>query len=370
MEEKLIKIITAIGNPNLNNVLKKYEEFNIIGNDILYLDGIFELFENNTDVNYLIIGDQFKGKYENIISKIKEINNKVKIITVIKKDYKEKNELYKIGISEIFYEDENIENIINYLKSKNIEYLNIELRNEIDNLKKMVLENKKQKNILKNICIGFVGTPGIGVTTSCILFAKALNKKNKILLIDFNFINSQIGFLYNKKINYSKINENNFDELIFSVDKNIDILIGLDELNNFKKINYTNLKKHINDLKNKYDYIFIDINICENFERKIELFNCLDYIFLLTGINDLEISKINNIINKIISDFKIKKEKLRWIFYRVNILEFLKIIFNKKNYFDIKKIGIIKNNIFVRKNIIKEKNYLNKILIRKIIKKI
>ena len=36
MEENLIKIITAIGNTNLNNQLKKYEEFNVIGNDISF----------------------------------------------------------------------------------------------------------------------------------------------------------------------------------------------------------------------------------------------------------------------------------------------------------------------------------------------
>ena len=47
MEEKLINIITAIGNSNLNNELKKYEEFNVLTNDILYSDGIIELLEIN-----------------------------------------------------------------------------------------------------------------------------------------------------------------------------------------------------------------------------------------------------------------------------------------------------------------------------------
>ena len=47
----MIKIITALGNPSLNNELKKYEEFNVIGNDIMYFDGVLEFLELNREID-------------------------------------------------------------------------------------------------------------------------------------------------------------------------------------------------------------------------------------------------------------------------------------------------------------------------------
>ena len=43
---KIKKILTAIGNPFLNNELKKYGELIVINNDVQYQDGIFENVEN------------------------------------------------------------------------------------------------------------------------------------------------------------------------------------------------------------------------------------------------------------------------------------------------------------------------------------
>ncbi|MBR2703884.1 MAG: AAA family ATPase [Clostridia bacterium] len=369
----MIRIITAIGNPNLNNVLKNYEEFDVVGNDILYSDGIIELLENDSMINYLILGEQFNEELESIILKIKELNSQIKIIIIIKNN-KEKNNYFKIGVSDIFYEDENIENIIQYLKSKNIEYLNIELRSEIENLKKIVMdsnkEDKRKKIIKKNICIGMVGSAGIGKTTSCIQFAKALNKNNKILIIDFDLNNPQIGNLYNKKIEYSKINEKNFKELIFNVDKNIDILIGLNVLNFYNKINFNDLNNYIKELNKIYDYIFIDTNSeIKNEEHKV-VYRAFNYIFIHSGINALETFKTLNLINNLTDKFEFSKEKIRLIYYKINYIELIKSLIKKKNNFNIKKIGIIKNNIFIKENIINENKLINKILIKRIIKNI
>lgn len=368
----MIKIITAIGNTNLNNQLKKYEEFNVIGNDIFYQEGVFELLENNKDIDYIILGESINKDNNHFVEKIKEINNKIKIIFIINGKNKElENELYKRGINDIFYEDENIDNIINYLKSKNIEYLNIELRKEINNLKSIILENEKincKNNKKLSIC--FFGTNGIGKTTACVIFSNALKKHNKILIMDLNYLNPQIGNIYNKKINYSEINENNLDSLIFKVENNVDIFVGFDILKNYKKINKSIFYNKMEELKNKYNYIFIDAGYEECTE--LNLFNQVDKIFILSGIKNIDLNKTKNIINI----FENKQEinnKLNIIFYRINLIELIKIIFNKKlfsNLFNYKNIGFIKNKIFTKNNITKEKNIINKILIKKIIKNI
>lgn len=371
----MIRIITAIGNSNLNNELKKYEDFDIVGNDIIYSEGIFELLEKNTDVKYLILGENFSENINYCINKIKEINKKINIIFIINKKNKNlEDQLYKKGIQEIFYEDEEIENIINYLKTKNIEYLNLELRNEINDLKKILLEenNKKiNKRANKKLIIGVCGTAGIGKTTACILFAKALSKNNRALIIDFNLLNSQLGFLYNKKIEYTQINESNLNNFIFKVEKNIDIFIGIDILYSYKKLDFICFKNYINKIKSNYDYIFFDTNIKIEPEKNKELFLLCDYIFLLTGINKIDLNKNEKIIDYFINKIKIDKEKIKILFYKLNCFEVLRYKIQKiNNNMGINDVGFLKNSVFFKSEIKKSNFLINKLLIRKIIKKI
>ena len=53
----MIKIVTALGNPSLNTELKKHSEFEVIGKDIQYKDGVLEILELSNDINYLIISE-------------------------------------------------------------------------------------------------------------------------------------------------------------------------------------------------------------------------------------------------------------------------------------------------------------------------
>ena len=79
----MIKIVTALGNPCLNTELNKYDDFEIIGKDIQYKDGIIEILELNNDVNYVIISEMLDGiiSFEEVIN---SINRKIKIIAVLK----------------------------------------------------------------------------------------------------------------------------------------------------------------------------------------------------------------------------------------------------------------------------------------------
>lgn len=82
----MIKIVTAIGNPCLNTELNKYDDFEIVGKDIQYKDGILEILELNNDVNYVIISEMLDGiiSFEEVINSIIKLNRKIKIIVVLK----------------------------------------------------------------------------------------------------------------------------------------------------------------------------------------------------------------------------------------------------------------------------------------------
>lgn len=380
----MIKIITALGNPSLNNELKKYEEFNVIGNDIMYFDGVLEFLELNREIDYLILGEIIDiNNLNDFIDKVINNNRKIKIIVVInKKNKKIEDILLKKGILDIFYDDIEISEIVNFLKTKNIEYLNIELRSEINNLKKLLSEknnkkiSKNKKIILNNQgnkIIGITGARGIGKTSFCVMLANSLKNK-KVLIIDFDLINSQINDIYNKKFEYAKIDELNINNYIFNVHNNIDILIGLNILYYYNKLNLANFKIKINNIREKYDYILIDTYSEYNFDKNKYILNMADKIFLLTGLNKLEINKTRKLINILIKKWQINNKKINIIYYKFNILEYLinKKIIDKNIFENIKIIGKIKNEILFFYNIKNNYkfNFINKFFCKKIINKI
>ena len=51
---KIKNVITAIGNPMLNNELKN-KEINILCGDILYKEGIIEYLEKNINADFIVL---------------------------------------------------------------------------------------------------------------------------------------------------------------------------------------------------------------------------------------------------------------------------------------------------------------------------
>ena len=102
---KIIKILTAIGNENLNNLLRKENEFEILENDIFYKEGVIEYLEKNNKIDILIIYEKLFGEISliNLIKQIKIINNEINIFLILEKENFEIGELVKK--ENIFYND-------------------------------------------------------------------------------------------------------------------------------------------------------------------------------------------------------------------------------------------------------------------------
>ena len=155
------KILTAIGNPILNNELKKINYLDVTNNDILYQEGIFENLEINSEVDFIILSQLIPGELslEDLIEKIHIINNKIKIIIFLEKyDSNLENILIKKGVYRILYDTKiEIEDIIKIINEDDkMEKYNAEIKREIDELKKYIINNKndeknKDINIQKNI---------------------------------------------------------------------------------------------------------------------------------------------------------------------------------------------------------------------------
>ena len=413
-------IITALCNSAVNDKLKEINEFNILANDILYQDGIFEILENRKEIDYLILSEFLPGEYEikKLIEKIKEKNNTLKIILILETEKEElENYLYAKGIFKIFYNNKiQINDIINLIKNnynenekiiQELENLkNILIKNNIninngENLinKKEIENNKEIKNkIIKEIklkvkrknrintkinldkkVISILGTGGVGKSIATINIANLLKENNyKVLITDFDILNNSLHTLlgvnkYPEKIK-NKIKNNtlinnkiNIKELIIKINKNIDLISGMNLLFDSKyKISSSKVKNILEELKENYDYIIIDNSAECFFEYTKNIINNSDLNIYLFEANLIEIKKAKSLLEIYNKEWNIEKNKINLLINKYNKHsvkdKIIKNIFN-----DYKILGKI--NFNEKYNLLINKNYKQNKLVKKEIKK-
>ncbi len=413
-------IITALCNSVVNDKLKEINEFNILANDILYQDGIFEILENRKEIDYLILSEFLPGEYEikKLIEKIKEKNNTLKIILILETEKEElENYLYAKGIFKIFYNNKiQINDIINLIKNnynenekiiQELENLkNILIKNNIninngENLinKKEIENNKEIKNkIIKEIklkvkrknrintkinldkkVISILGTGGVGKSIATINIANLLKENNyKVLITDFDILNNSLHTLlgvnkYPEKIK-NKIKNNtlinnkiNIKELIIKINKNIDLISGMNLLFDSKyKISSSKVKNILEELKENYDYIIIDNSAECFFEYTKNIINNSDLNIYLFEANLIEIKKAKSLLEIYNKEWNIEKNKINLLINKYNKHsvkdKIIKNIFN-----DYKILGKI--NFNEKYNLLINKNYKQNKLVKKEIKK-
>ena len=191
----IVNILTAIGNSNLNNILRKEMDFKILENDIFYKEGVLEYLEKNKNIDIIILYEKLNGQLNiiDLIKKIKKLNNEIIIFFILENKNIELENLLKLeNIKNIFLNSEiNIEEFI--YKLKNIKINNFEkLNEEIILLKKIINKKDEEINNLKNNQL--IEKNNINNN----IFNK-LNKNNKYK--NFNNLdeNSVISNLKNKK---------------------------------------------------------------------------------------------------------------------------------------------------------------------------
>lgn len=355
-----MKIITAIGNPILNIELNKIKEYEILTKDIQYQEGIIEILEEKSNIDFLILSELIPGElsiYE-LIEKIKKINNKLKIIIILE-NKKERLEKFLINnnINNIFYNNEvTIKEIISILK-KDEEDIKIEINKKPEIIVGASSARPEKQGKREAKIITILGSHESGKSIFSINFVKNLKNK-KTLIIDFDILNSSINSILgvkkssNKKDNIIEIN-NNFH------------LINEKDLLFQNKITNNDIKNLLNILKDKYDYIIIDTSSeCFFDATKYLIKNSTQSIFLLEA-NILEIKKAKKLLDIYLNEWYVKKENLNIVLNKYNknsiSIEILKNVFS-----DIKILGKInydyKYNLLINDNF---RNYLRFIKIKK-----
>ena len=371
------KIITAMGNPQLNIKLKEINKYEIVSKDIQYQEALLEILDNKKDVEILILSELLSGEIniKEFILNIKKIIPSIEIILFLEKENEElKNFLISKGIFKIYLNNElSMEEIINIIDNLNINS-NEDIREEIKILKEMIskennnkLEKKQKikekinkKNNNQNIngkIISISGLYGSGKSIiSAILGVYFKSKRIKTLIIDFDIFNNSISTIFGVKKVPKNINKENivFESLIIKRNKYLDLVCGIEFFfNNDNKIDDYKLKELFNKIKNKYDLIIIDTSSETYFKYSKLILNNSDKIIFLMGSNAVEIKKAKDLLKIYIEDWLIQKQKINILFNKINI-NFVKNIIIKNIFNEIKIIGKIKfnnnYNLLINKN--------------------
>lgn len=299
MVKNILKILTGIGNNELNDFLKKDKEFSVLSKDIFYKEGILEFLEKNEKVDIIILYEKLSGEI-NLIDLIKNIkikNNEINIFIILEnKDEEFESLIKKENIKNIFYNSQiNKNELILKIKNSKINILE-NLKNENNLLKNLIKEkdetilnlqnNKINNNILINKkIIYFIGEKNSGKTL-IINNIKEINKKN----IFFEFKEIDINNLF-------ELNNKNIEniKIIFIIENELEKIKKLKIIiNNFILNENINLK-NINIILNKNNKYSINKNIIKYFFKikiigKIKLNNYPDYI--LNKNNNLKLENI------------------------------------------------------------------------------
>ncbi len=352
-----MKVITAIGIPEINKRLKNENIYEVIGRDIQYQEGIIEVLEEREDIEGLIISNILpeEVEFKELIYKILEIASKIEIIVFLK----EKNEeiemfLNSQKIYKIYYLNDYEQFFMSFKKSN---LSKEDISKSIEDFKKIILKNplkefNKEKNmneksiLSRGKIISITGVFGTGKSIISIIIAKYLSKNRKVLLIDSDYFNCSINTI---------LGTSNNKNSIYKYNENLSILF-LEE-NYF--YSYENINQLFVKIKEEFDFIIIDTSSNLEIDKNRFILSNSSKVITLIEPNLSEVKKSNIFLEKIIRDFEIDISKVNIIFNKINKYKISKRIL-KEIYSEINILGEIeyseKYNLIINKNIFKDQN--------------
>lgn len=398
-----MKVITAIGVPEINEKLKNREGYEVIGKDIQYQEGILEILEERDDIDTILISNNLPEEmnFNILINKIINLKKEMEIIVFLK----EKDEIIEMFLnSKKIYKIYYLENYEIFFENLNSNMSNADISKNIEDFKKIIMEEKNSTfeekritsktkpfeivNILKKSkeqkyisdiknekkscgkVISLSGVHGCGKSITSIILSKYLSKKSKVILIDFDILNNSINTILGISKTPEIYDINELQKGIVKYENNFFVLTSIEKLvKNFDKTNYYWAVDIFEKLKYEFDYIIVDTETDTKTNKNRSIYTNSNEIIYLIEPNLSEVKKSNLYLEKILEDFEIDEFKINIIFNKTNKYKISDRILNEI-YSEINIIGEIeyseKYNLIINKNIYKEmdvyKNIFEKLL--------
>lgn len=360
----VIKILVALDNNEIKEKLNIKYGNKVYNYDFSYKEDVIEYLKRYSDDYIILTRLDLPGNisYKEYILSLKKLSNKSKIVIILNK--------LNIDDRKFLYANE----IFNIIEGNEIDidviYNQIETEDKV--VYKTIYKKPNENNTRRSIAV--LGTNGAGKSFVSYLIANSIAKytKKDVALISMDSKNSCQEILGNincidyetsEYINEISKNEENIEKYVNQSNyyKNLWYIISKNNYNQ-KNNNNINIKKFIENLENKYNYVVFDTSTCYLNTDVSQLIDWVDEIFFVINPNYISLKQAKFLLEFLSNSLNVKNNKIKIIVNKIGefsldirqIKSILKLDNKIMNIKYLKMVegyinGIIYDNVFCHK---------------------
>lgn len=360
----VIKILVALDNNEIKEKLNIKYGNKVYNYDFSYKEDVIEYLKRYSDDYIILTRLDLPGNisYKEYILSLKKLSNKSKIVIILNK--------LNIDDRKFLYANE----IFNIIEGNEIDidviYNQIETEDKV--VYKTIYKKPNENNTRRSIAV--LGTNGAGKSFVSYLIANSIAKytKKDVALISMDSKNSCQEILGNincidyetsEYINEISKNEENVEKYVNQSNyyKNLWYIISKNNYNQ-KNNNNINIKKFIENLENKYNYVVFDTSTCYLNTDVSQLIDWVDEIIFVVNPNYISLKQAKFLLDFLSNSLNVKNNKIKIIVNKIGefsldirqIKSILKLDNKIMNIKYLKMVegyinGIIYDNVFCHK---------------------
>lgn len=360
----VIKILVALDNNEIKEKLNIKYGNKVYNYDFSYKEDVIEYLKRYSDDYIILTRLDLPGniRYKEYILSLKKLSNKSKIVIILNK--------LNIDDRKFLYANE----IFNIIEGNEIDidviYNQIETEDKV--VYKTIYKKPNENNTRRSIAV--LGTNGAGKSFVSYLIANSIAKytKKDVALISMDSKNSCQEILGNincidyetsEYINEISKNEENVEKYVNQSNyyKNLWYIISKNNYNQ-KNNNNINIKKFIENLENKYNYVVFDTSTCYLNTDVSQLIDWVDEIFFVINPNYISLKQAKFLLEFLSNSLNVKNNKIKIVVNKIgefslDIRQIKSILKLDNKIMNIKYLkmlegyinGIIYDNVFCHK---------------------
>lgn len=360
----VIKILVALDNNEIKEKLNIKYGNKVYNYDFSYKEDVIEYLKRYSDDYIILTRLDLPGNisYKEYILSLKKLSNKSKIVIILNK--------LNIDDKKFLYANE----IFNIIEGNEIDidviYNQIETEDKV--VYKTIYKKPNENNTRRSIAV--LGTNGAGKSFVSYLIANSIAKytKKDVALISMDSKNSCQEILGNincidyetsEYINEISKNEENVEKYVNQSNyyKNLWYIISKNNYNQ-KNNNNINIKKFIENLENKYNYVVFDTSTCYLNTDVSQLIDWVDEIIFVINPNYISLKQAKFLLDFLSNSLNVKNNKIKIVVNKIgefslDIRQIKSILKLDNKILNIKYLkmvegyinGIIYDNVFCHK---------------------
>lgn len=315
----VIKILVALDNNEIKEKLNIKYGNKVYNYDFSYKEDVIEYLKRYSDDYIILTRLDLPGNisYKEYILSLKKLSNKSKIVIILNK--------LNIDDRKFLYANE----IFNIIEGNEIDidviYNQIETEDKV--VYKTIYKKPNENNTRRSIAV--LGTNGAGKSFVSYLIANSIAKytKKDVALISMDSKNSCQEILSNincvdyetsEYINEISKNEENVEKYVNQSNyyKNLWYIISKNNYSQ-KNNNNINIKKFIENLENKYNYVVFDTSTCYLNTDVSQLIDWVDEIIFVINPNYISLKQAKFLLDFLSNSLNVKNNKIKIIVNKI-----------------------------------------------------